>query len=108
MIDREVDTESLTIADLGMFANYEKSMKLLTMHRAKGREFDAVAIVDLNDGQVPHYNRYSPITDEKVEEGRRLLYVAMTRARHVLMYITDDENWRNPSRFLREGKIGII
>ncbi|MDY6875902.1 MAG: ATP-dependent helicase [Chloroflexota bacterium] len=108
IIDRRVDIANLTTADLGMFASYERSVKLLTMHRAKGREFDAVAIVDLNDGQVPHYNRYSPITEEKTEEGRRLLYVAMTRARRVLMYITDDGNWRNPSRFLGEGELGLI
>lgn len=83
-------------------------MKLLTMHRAKGREFDAAAITDLNDGQIPHYTRYSPLTPEKIEEARRLLYVAVTRARRLLMYITDDENWRKPSRFLFEGQLGCI
>ncbi len=93
-----VDTSNLSVADLGMFANSDKSMKLLTMHRAKGREFDAVAIIDLHEGKVPHF---SATTDERIEEYRRLLYVSITRARRLLMYITDEESARNkPSRFL--------
>ena len=106
MIDRGVDTANLAIADLGMFANYEKSMKLLTMHRAKGREFDAVAIVDLHHGRVPHF---SARTAEEIAEARRLLYVSIARARRILMYITDEEHRRNrPSRFLFEGELGLI
>ena len=72
MFDRQVDVVNLTVNDLGMFANYEGSMKLLTMHRAKGREFDAVAIVDLHDGRVPHFSAESA---EEIDEARRLLYV---------------------------------
>ena len=98
MKNNGVDTENLGISDLGMFANSDKSMKLLTMHRAKGREFDAVAIIDLHNGRVPHF---SATTDEAVDESRRLLYVSITRARRLLMYITDEESRRNtPSRFL--------
>jgi DNA helicase-2/ATP-dependent DNA helicase PcrA len=106
MIDRKVDIANLSTADLGMFASYERSMKLLTMHRAKGREFDAVAIVDLHDGRVPHF---TATTAEEIDEARRLLYVSITRARRVLMYMTDEEHWRNrPSRFLFEGELGLI
>jgi DNA helicase-2/ATP-dependent DNA helicase PcrA len=106
MVKRGVDVASLTIADLGMFADYEGSIKLLTMHRAKGREFDAVAIVDLHEGRVPHFKAR---TVEEVEEARRVLYVSITRARRILMYITDEEHPRNrPSRFLFKDGLGLV
>ena len=89
MLNNGVDTENLSVTDLGMFASYAKSMQLLTMHRAKGREFDAVAIIDLHDGRVPHFSAHS---DEEVDEDRRLFYVAITRAKRLLMYVTDDED----------------
>jgi DNA helicase-2/ATP-dependent DNA helicase PcrA len=74
------------------------------MHKAKGREFDAVAIVDLHDGKVPHF---SIETTEEFDEARRLLYVSMTRARRILMWITDQEHWKNtPSPFLCE--LGLV
>jgi DNA helicase-2/ATP-dependent DNA helicase PcrA len=99
---RGVDVQNLSVADIGMFASGERNMRLLTMHGAKGREFDAVAIVDLHEGKVPHS---SARTVAEVEEGKRLLYVAITRARRVLMYVTDDKDGRAPSRFL--GAIGL-
>ena len=106
MVKNDVDVTNLAIAELGMFASSESSMKLLTMHKAKGREFEAVAIIDLHDGRVPDY-RARDI--EEVNEGRRLLYVAITRAKRILFYCTDEEDWRNePSRFLRAGELGII
>lgn len=95
---RRIDPDSLSIPDLGMFANPDENIKLMTMHKAKGREFDAVAIVDLHEGRVPHF---SAKTQEEFDEARRLFYVALTRARKVLFYITDQEDLRNrPSRFL--------
>jgi len=98
MKNNGVDTDNLSVSNLGMFANSDKSMKLLTMHRAKGREFDAVAIIDLHERRVPHF---SATTDEAVDEYRRLLYVSITRARRLLMYMTDEESaWNRPSRFL--------
>lgn len=105
MIQRDVDTQNLSVKDLGMFGSYARSIKLLTMHKAKGLEFDAVAIIDLHDGRVPHF---TADTAEKIEEGRRLLYVAMTRAKRVLIYVTDEENWRNqPSPFLLDNELGV-
>lgn len=91
-----VDTANLTVEDLGIFAHPDKSLKLLTMHRAKGREFDAVALVDMHDRRIPH-------PAGSIDEARRLLYVAITRPRRLLYYITDTENWQNtPTRFLSE------
>ena len=55
-----------------------------TMHSAKGLEFDNVYIIGVNDGTIPHEKSYDIEDDEKrdeqIEEERRLMYVAMTRA----------------------------
>ncbi|MHA1883396.1 MAG: ATP-dependent helicase [Candidatus Thorarchaeota archaeon] len=105
MISRDVDIDSLTIADLGMFAASNKSLNLMTMHGAKGHEFDAVAVIDLHDGKVPHYS----IGDDKegLEEAKRLLYVSITRARKLLMFFTSNEDTKRPhSRFLGSEGLG--
>lgn len=89
-----------TVRDLGLFARGSNSVRLLTMHGAKGREFDAVALVDVFDGHVPHWTARPG--DDNEAEGRRLLYVALTRARKLLMIFTEarpTEKTR-PSRFL--------
>lgn len=106
IISRKIDISNLTINKLGLFSDYEHSIKLLTMHRAKGREFDAVAMIDLHEGVIPNYRC---ATTEDFEEDRRLFYVAMTRARRLLIFITDKEG-RNvcPSRFLSSSGFDII
>jgi DNA helicase-2/ATP-dependent DNA helicase PcrA len=52
---------------------------LLTVHNAKGLEFDAVAIAGLEEGLMPHASSLE--SGEQLEEERRLFYVALTRAR---------------------------
>lgn len=100
---RDVDVPNLTLADLGMFASPDDNLKLLTMHGAKGREFSAVALIDVHDGRIPYHNNYNPLTQAGLEEARRLMYVAMTRAKRLLMLFTDDiDDYRPPSRFLEE------
>jgi len=106
MIKNRVDVANLTVANLGMFASSRNNIHLRTIHRTKGLEFDAVAIIDLHDGRIPHF---SASTVEQINEARRLFYVAMTRAKRILMYITDDEDPRiGPCRFLLGGELGII
>ena len=74
----------------------------MTMHGSKGREFDAVAVIDFHDGKVPHFTADAT----GVEEARRLTYVAATRARKLLMFFSDTTDGRNkPSRFV--GTMGI-
>ncbi len=60
----------------------EDWLVLSTVHSAKGQEWDAVYVIDVTDGNFP--NEYHTGTDEGIDEERRLLYVAMTRARDTL------------------------
>ena len=98
MSRNDVDIENLSVEDLGLFARQDDSLHLLTMHRSKGMEFEAVALIDLHDGRLPHFKAES---DEDREESRRLFYVAITRAERLLMYFTDQSDYRNrPTPFL--------
>jgi DNA helicase-2/ATP-dependent DNA helicase PcrA len=57
----------------------QDAIQLMTVHSAKGLEFDAVFITGLEEGLFPHEN--SEEAEDGVEEERRLMYVAITRAR---------------------------
>jgi DNA helicase-2/ATP-dependent DNA helicase PcrA len=57
----------------------EDYLILSTVHSAKGQEWDAVYLLNVTDGNFP--NEFSTGKPEAIEEERRLLYVAMTRAR---------------------------
>ncbi|HLO40504.1 MAG TPA: ATP-dependent helicase [Phycisphaerales bacterium] len=91
--NRDVQPDQLTVDDLGTFANPDGSVKLLTFHAAKGREFDAVCVVELQEGQMPH-----PRGD--LAESRRVLYVAVTRPHRFLMLAS--RLGATQCRFLRE------
>ena len=66
----------------------EDQVKLMTVHAAKGLEFKIVFIVAVEQGIFPHANSFKE--KEKLEEERRLMYVAMTRAQENL-FLTDAE-----------------
>jgi DNA helicase-2/ATP-dependent DNA helicase PcrA len=72
-----------------------RGVNLLTYHRAKGLEFEAVFLPRLDEKELPSRQARS---DAEIDEERRLLYVGMTRAkRHLAL------TWsRRPSRFLAE------
>ena len=57
----------------------QDAVQLMTVHCAKGLEFDAVFITGLEEGLFPHENSMSDV--DGLEEERRLMYVAITRAR---------------------------
>lgn len=78
----------------------------MTLHAAKGLEFDFVYIIGVEEDILPHRNS---IVSETVEEERRLMYVGITRARHelTLMYAQKrragkEYRQTTPSRFLDE------
>ena len=60
----------------------QDALQLMTVHSAKGLEFDAVFITGLEEGLFPHQN--SETEEGGLEEERRLMYVAITRARRRL------------------------
>ncbi|MBO4653005.1 MAG: ATP-dependent helicase [Lachnospiraceae bacterium] len=75
---------------------------LMTFHASKGLEFRHVYICDCNETLVPHKKALLP---ETIEEERRLLYVAMTRARESLSLLYTDKRFGKelpPSGFLGE------
>lgn len=82
------------------------SVNLMTIHNAKGLEFETVFILSLDDDIIPHYLAKK---EQRYEEERRLLYVAITRAKNRL-YMTrclrrmNYGFWQNtsPSMFLSE------
>ncbi|XP_059666899.1 ATP-dependent DNA helicase SRS2-like protein At4g25120 [Cornus florida] len=85
------------------------SVTLTTIHQSKGLEWDTVFIVKANESEIPLLHEFNGVTKDNntlIEEERRLLYVAMTRARKKLyiLYVLMDSSWQmlQPSRFLKE------
>lgn len=81
-----------------------EGVQILTLHGAKGLEFDTVFLPQLLEGQLPYKKA---VLDADLEEERRLFYVGMTRAKNLLM-ITHSKTLYNKdataSRFLSELK----
>ncbi len=103
--------EECTLADylekISLFTNLDQkensdSVQMMTIHTAKGLEFPYVFVCGLNEGIFPskHID-----TSDKMEEERRLAYVAFTRAENTL-FLSDaegvnyDGSYRYPSRFI--------
>ena len=90
----------------------KEGVTLITMHNTKGLEYDTVFCVGLEDEIIPGRNKED---DESKEEERRILYVAMTRARKklYLSYSTLRMLWGNfnnehPSSFLKEIPLELL
>ena len=101
MRNNHVDLANLTINELGVYAHPDVALKLSTLHNAKGREYRAVAMIDLHEGRIPYF---AANTADEFEEAKRLFYVGITRTEQFLLYVTDSADRRNlPSRFLQAG-----
>ena len=94
------------VADIEEHKDNPNTVTLMTIHSAKGLEFDYVFVVGLEEGIFPHSNS---IFEGNIEEERRLCYVAITRASKKLWLINTNErmlygerNRNNPSRFIKE------
>ena len=80
----------------------ENKVQLMTIHSAKGLEFEDVFVIHANEGEIPHQKAEKK---DEIEEERRLFYVALTRAKNNLCisYITQKNgNSIKPSRFAEE------
>jgi DNA helicase-2/ATP-dependent DNA helicase PcrA len=106
MVRQNIDFAAITIDDIGLFANPRLALRLSTIHHAKGREYEAVALVGLREGAFPDFRSTS---DEELVVERRLFYVGVTRAAKLLMYVAEANRWNNPpSRFLGPAGVNVL
>jgi DNA helicase-2/ATP-dependent DNA helicase PcrA len=94
------------LADTDMVRD-DAPVVLMTLHSAKGLEYDAVFLVGLEEGLMPHVRSLE--NEDAIEEERRLVYVGMTRARERLhlswaqsRQVFGQRRTSLPSRFLEE------
>ncbi len=100
-------TEISLVSDVTEHKDETDVVTLMTVHSAKGLEFENVFLIGMEEGIFPHNNSFD--SSEALEEERRLCYVAITRAKkrlwivnanHRLIYGMD--NYNKPSRFIDE------
>jgi DNA helicase-2/ATP-dependent DNA helicase PcrA len=100
-------TEISLVSDVTEHKDEKDVVTLMTVHSAKGLEFENVFLIGMEEGIFPHNNSFE--SSEAIEEERRLCYVAITRAKkrlwlvnanHRLIYGMD--NFNKPSRFIEE------
>ena len=84
----------------------DDAVNLLTIHKSKGLEFTAVMIIDLAEGCLPSFRSTTP---KEIEEERRLMFVAATRAKDYLFMlypqnqiINGQSKYVKISRFIKE------
>lgn len=115
--DRTFDPGSGTLTsymqDIALYTNtdYRKDsdkVRLMTIHQSKGLEFPYVFVIGLSDGIFPNARSIRERRRQALEEERRLMYVATTRAEKCL-FLTESEGYNNqaqqeklPSRFIAE------
>jgi DNA helicase-2/ATP-dependent DNA helicase PcrA len=112
-----LDPPEATSDEAGVPLLDEDYLILSTIHSAKGREWAAVSVLNVVDGCIP--SDMATGSEEEIEEERRLLYVAMTRARDELELVVpqrfhvggqsglgDRHVYANRSRFLPAGMLG--
>lgn len=94
------------ISDIDGLESDEGMVTLMTLHAAKGLEFPVVAIIGMEDGMLPHERSLS---ENSIEEERRLCFVGITRAMRVLLLtnarfrsVFGKSSSTIPSRFLTE------
>ena len=101
--------EIALVSDSDRFDPNAPAVKMMTIHMAKGLEFDRVSIVGLEEELFPNVRPWEPEEPSDIEEERRLFYVAMTRARKYLSLfyaknrtIFGNSSFRVLSRFVEE------
>jgi len=101
------------VSDIDSLEEGEDAITLITLHQAKGLEYDAVFMIGMEEGLLPHSRSLESGAD--LEEERRLCYVGMTRARKRLyMFHAFQRGFRGsrgammPSRFLDEIPLACV
>jgi DNA helicase-2/ATP-dependent DNA helicase PcrA len=100
-------SEVSLLADIDSHSSEQDSVTLMTLHSAKGLEFDTVFITGVEENIFPHSR--SVVDNEQLEEERRLMYVGMTRAKKRLFLINatsrmiyGSTQYNSPSRFISD------
>ncbi|MBR1718607.1 MAG: UvrD-helicase domain-containing protein [Bacilli bacterium] len=95
------------VSDMEEHKNNDNVVTLMTIHSAKGLEFENVFLIGMEEGIFPHKN--SMDLREDLEEERRLCYVAITRAKKNLYLVNakkrmifGETSYNMPSRFINE------
>lgn len=121
--ERSRSEEEVTLSDylqdIALYTNDDHrkeapTLKMMTIHQAKGLEFPFVFITGLSEGIFPNLRTIREWKKNGEEEERRLMYVAITRAEKAL-FLTESEGYnlstkmnKYPSRFLAEIKRGMV
>ena len=100
-------TEISLVSDITEHQQNSDVVTLMTVHSAKGLEFENVFLIGMEEGVFPHSNSF--FDDEAIEEERRLCYVAITRAKSHLWLVNahkrllfGNDSYNQPSRFIGE------
>ena len=121
--ERSRSEEEVTLSDylqdIALYTNDDHrkeapTLKMMTIHQAKGLEFPFVFITGLSEGIFPNLRTIREWKKNGEEEERRLMYVAITRAEKAL-FLTESEGYnlstkmnKYPSRFLAEIKREMV
>lgn len=107
-IEKFLESAALSESEIKQHKSNAK-ITLMTVHAAKGLEFETVFVVGLEEGLFPHSRSMLSGEKEEIEEERRLIYVAMTRAKTKLTLswarsrlVFGGRHSSIPSRFLSE------
>lgn len=110
--------QSVTLSrDIDDLDDEDNAVSIMTIHSAKGLEFNVVFVVGLVEGVLPTSRAMYSTNPNDLEEERRLMYVATTRAREELIYTRPTSRFSfetkrteatTASRFLRESGIKAI
>ncbi|MBQ0120516.1 MAG: ATP-binding domain-containing protein, partial [Bacteroidales bacterium] len=106
------------LQDIALFTNADyrqdsSTVKLMTIHQAKGLEFPYIYIVALTEGLFPSHRSIRERKQKALEEERRLMYVAITRAK-TRLFLTESGGYsyttgdKYPSRFITEIKDKLL
>ena len=88
-------------------SEYQRKVRIMTMHKSKGLEAEVVVIMEADEGIIPSrhsetylYAMFGESTDTELEDQKRLFYVAMTRAKRRLYILTENRKDEGFARFL--------